>query len=104
MENNSRTTVVLIILGLVIAAAVVYLLFFRTDPSAALVAELQPVGAAEVTFINLVTQIEPITFNTGILSDPRFMALEDISTAILPEVPGRNDPFGPVSGVSGGAN
>jgi hypothetical protein len=37
-----------------------------------------------------------------VFSDPRFMALTDIHTAILPESVGRNDPFASISGVSTG--
>jgi len=44
--------------------------------------------------------LQPITFNTGIFSEPRFMALVDLATPITPETVGRFDPFAPVPGVS----
>jgi hypothetical protein len=55
-----------------------------------------------VQFLNLSSQIGPISFDTSVFSDPRFMALTDIHTAILPESVGRNDPFASISGVSTG--
>lgn len=48
----------------------------------------------------LVNQLQPITFNTAIFSDPRFTALIDLTTPITPETPGRADPFAPLGASS----
>jgi hypothetical protein len=57
------------------------------------VSATEPLSPAETTFVNLATQLEPLGFDTAILSDPRFMALVDIHTAVIPESAGRRDPF-----------
>lgn len=92
--NMSRTTVVLILLGLVIAAAVGYLLFGRTETGGVAMPEDAPASAAELTFIGLTARIDPVSFDTKILTDERFIALKDIRTAVIPEAKGRTDPFG----------
>ena len=59
-----------------------------------------PSSEAQASFLTLAAQLEPIGFDASILSDPRFTALVDIKTAILPEPGGRPDPFSPLPGVA----
>ncbi len=65
----------------------------------------QDVGqnAAQARFQTLVTELEPISFDTNVFSDPRFIALTDITTSIAPEESGRTDPFAPIAGVAAAA-
>lgn len=97
----SRSTLIMAAIGILVLAAGIYLLFFRSEGET-VVSEQIPGAAteAETTFINLVAEIDPISFDTSVLSDPRYRALEDIGTTILPEATGRTDPFAPVPGVS----
>lgn len=97
---TSQTPVVLAILAIIVLAAAGYLLFGSNDEDAALEGTTAPASAAELAFLNLTAQIEPVAFDTSILSDPRFIALQDIRTAILPEPSGRLDPFAPLGGVA----
>jgi hypothetical protein len=60
-------------------------------------------NAAQVEFQTLVTELEPISFDTTVFSDPRFIALTDLTTSIAPEQSGRTDPFAPVAGVAASA-
>ncbi len=55
---------------------------------------------AQTKFQNLVSELQSISFNTAIFSDPRFNALVDITTPISPETTGRLDPFAPVAGIN----
>ena len=55
---------------------------------------------AQIQFQTLVSQLQPISFDTSIFSDPRFLALHDLTTSIAPEPAGRLDPFAPIAGVS----
>lgn len=75
-----------------------YLLFFNnnTANSSAVEQDTAAASDAEVVFLNLSTQLNSITFDTKVLSDPRFAALTDIHTAILPESEGKRDPFGTI--------
>lgn len=92
-----RTTVVLIVLGLILLAAIAYLFFGKGGEGSAVSVSDVAVTEAELTFLNLTAQIEPVDFDTSILSDTRFLGLQDLRTAIVPEPSGRPDPFAPLS-------
>ncbi len=88
-----------IILTACIVAAGAYWYFFvevATEPS---LTASEAGNMAQAQFQSLVTQL-PRDFSTKIFSDPEFMALQDLTTAVAPEPPGRSDPFAPLSGVS----
>ena len=96
----SRNTIILVVLALLVLAAAGYLLFGRGEEEATLSGTGAPASEAELTFLNLTAQIEPVAFDTSILSDPRFNALRDLRTAVVPENSGRIDPFAPLSGAA----
>ncbi len=91
---------IIIGLGAVIILAVVYLLFFDKAPTADLTSSTTTGSPAELYFVNLSGELDDISFDTTVLTDPRFNALTDIRTAILPETSGRPDPFAPIPGVA----
>ncbi len=100
MSTSSNTIIiVVIILGALGVGG--YLLFFNSNTSALSINNSAPASAAEQTFLNLTSEAESISFNTSILSDPRFTSLVDTRTAVVPVSEGRPDPFSPVPGVSG---
>lgn len=90
----NKNTIIAIAVGIGLLLAAAYFLFVRT-PSDAVVTETQPTSPAELTFVNLASQLEPLGFDRTILTDPRFTALIDIHTAVIPEQAGRRDPFAP---------
>ena len=96
----SRKNIILIALLVLVCAGAAYFLFFQNDPNDALIETEGPGSEAQATFINLAAQLEPIAFDSRILENQRFMALQDIHTAIVPESSGRSDPFSPLSGVA----
>lgn len=57
-------------------------------------------NALQTRFQVLVSELQPISFNSAIFSDPGFMSLVDITTPVTPETPGRLDPFAPIPGVA----
>ena len=91
-----------IIIGLsaVVILAVIYLVFFDKSPAANLTTGSAGTSPDELYFVNLTSELSDISFDTAVLQDPRFTALTDIRTAILPEQSGRHDPFAPISGAS----
>jgi hypothetical protein len=95
-----------IIAGVVIGGALLlggYLAFFNSSSAPSVVStDAAPASAAEITFLDLATKAEPISFDTSILFDPRFTALIDTRTAIVPVPLGRRDPFAPVAGIATG--
>ncbi len=92
----TRNTIILGVIGILVLGAAAYMLFGRDKETSAVSGTRASVSEAEQTFINLTAQINPVAFDTRILSDPRFMALQDLKTAILPEASGRIDPFAPL--------
>lgn len=96
MKSNP---VSLIIVTLVVAAGVYWYMATGSGEQPALTAS-SPLNAAQTQFQVLVSELQPISFNSAIFSDPNFMSLVDITTPVTPETPGRLDPFAPISGVT----
>lgn len=95
--NLSRNNLLLLICGLIVSVgAVYYFFFFSNQTGPALVGDSVMASDAELTFITLVSRIDPIVFDTRILSDPRFTNRTDLRTTVLPENSGRTDPFAPL--------
>jgi hypothetical protein len=95
----SRNLIILIALGILVLGAAAYLIFGKANTDPILSANGAPASAAEQSFLNLTAQLNPVNFDTSILDDPRFRALVNLETAILPENVGRTDPFSPLSGI-----
>jgi len=93
-------TILLVVVALVVAAGAYWYFFTGTGNQPPLVASVTQ-NDAQAQFAALVSELGPISFNTGIFSDPNFAALVDLSTPVTPESAGRLDPFAPVQGVSG---
>ncbi len=95
---TSRTISIAVAVAIVLLGAIAYLAFFRPDTTPAVSATGAPTSGAQADFIDLSAQLTPISFDTSIFSDPRFMALQDIHTSIVSEAAGRKDPFAPLTG------
>lgn len=97
------TNILIIVAALVVAGGAYWYFFTGTGNQPPLSVSGGP-SAAEAQFQSLVGELAPVTFDTTVLSDPRFMSLIDIATPITPESMGRLDPFAPIPGVksSGG--
>lgn len=97
MKSNSTA---IIITTLVIAAGLYWYFFTGTGSQPPL-----SMGAvqnqSQAQFSTLASQLQSITFDTTVLSDPHFAALSDLATPIIPETSGRLDPFAVIPGVSG---
>lgn len=93
----SRNTLVFVIcLVIVVGGLGYYFFFFNADTDSALTAGPVTANDAELSFITLVSKLDPIVFDTTVLADPRFTSREDIRTAIVPVPAGRKDPFAPL--------
>ena len=91
MSNQTKT--ILGAIGAFILVGVGFLVFSSMYSGDTVVTSNAPASSAETLFLNLSTQLDSISFDTTILTDPRFAALSDIHTEILPEATGRNNPF-----------
>ncbi|HVB20046.1 MAG TPA: hypothetical protein VNF51_02045 [Candidatus Paceibacterota bacterium] len=90
-----------IILATLVIAAGAYWYFFTGTGNQPPLSASAAASPAQVQFETLVSELQPISFNTDIFSDPRFSALVDISTPISPESSGRLDPLAPFSSSGG---
>jgi len=95
MKSN---TVILIIATIIVALGAYWYFFTDTGNEPPLVAGSGE-NQSQLQFQMLVSELQPISFNRDIFSDPRFMALVDLATPIAPETAGRLDPFAPVAGI-----
>ncbi len=102
MHLTKSNIILAIAAGLTFVAAIYYYFIYNHDTGSAVVAGA-PASAAEQDFVNLAGQINSISFDTTIFSDPRFTRLTDIHTIIVPEVAGRRDPFATISGAASSA-
>jgi len=101
MKFSLSTSLLLAAAALIVAGGLYwYFSSGSSGPQPTLLVTTQS-GDAETTFRSLLSELQPITFDTSIFSDPRFNVLVDITTAVSPEPAGRLDPFAPVSGTSG---
>ncbi|MEA2701645.1 MAG: hypothetical protein QOE22_354 [Candidatus Parcubacteria bacterium] len=93
----SRKNLLTIICAVVVLLGGFYYFFFvaRSSDETVLSADA-PATEAELSFITLVSQLDPIEFDARILDDQRFRNLVDIRTEVVPEPQGRTDPFGPL--------
>lgn len=88
----SRTASVGVVLVVLVAAAIAYTVFQgRSTDETITVSETAT--ASEANFVTLASELDVIVFDVSILSDPRFLSLVNIHTAITPEPAGRADPF-----------
>ncbi|MFZ3043499.1 MAG: hypothetical protein WA058_00070 [Minisyncoccia bacterium] len=100
MKIDSNT-ITIIIITIVIAAGAYWYFFTGTGNQAPLTTTNVVENQAQTEFQALVSVLHPITFDTKIFTDPRFMGLVDLATPIIPEPSGRSDPFALISGISG---
>ncbi len=98
MKSN---TTLIIILTLVIAAGAYWYFFTGSGNQPPLTSSVPTQNVAQTQFPSLVSELQPISCNTAIFSDPRVAALVDLATPVTPEPMGRVDPFAPVPGVTG---
>jgi hypothetical protein len=97
MQSNSNTTII-IVSTLIVAAGAYWYFFTGTGNEQPLMADVSQ-NDAQTRFNTLVSQLGPISFDTRVLSDPRFTALSDLATPVTPETAGRLDPFASIPGV-----
>ncbi|MBU6388695.1 hypothetical protein KGQ72_02400 [Patescibacteria group bacterium] len=98
---QSNNTVIIIIVTLIVAAGAYWYFFTGTGNQPPLTAGAPEQNSAQTKFKVLVSELQPITFDTSIFSEPSFMALSDLATPVAPETLGRLDPFAGIPGVIG---
>ena len=92
---KSNTT--LIIIATLLLAAGAYWYFFTGTGNQPPLSGTTSANQAQTQFQTLVSELQPISFDTSIFSNPRFNALVDLTTPIYSEATGRLDPFALIS-------
>ncbi|MEO6536069.1 MAG: hypothetical protein ABIT47_00095 [Candidatus Paceibacterota bacterium] len=95
----SRNVILILCAVIVLGGGAYYFFFFNNGTAVTVSSDSVIASDAEVSFIALVSKLDPITFNTTILSDPRFTQRTDIRTTVVTETTGRKDPFAPIPGA-----
>lgn len=93
-----KPNVIVIIIVTLIAAAGIFWYFFTNSGNQSPLTITPQNTAAQAQFQTLVEQLQSITFDTAIFSNPKFTSLVDIHTPVSPEPTGRPDPFATVGG------
>jgi hypothetical protein len=83
----------LILLAVLILLGAVYWFFFMGTPITTTLSVTAPPDPAEQHFLDLASKLNSINFDTALFTDPRFLSLRSLETAIQPEAQGRIDPF-----------
>ncbi len=99
MKIDSNT-ISIIIASLVVAGGAYWYFFTGTGNEPPLTMTIAG-SQAQSQFQTLVTELQPISFDTKLFSDPRFTSLVDLATPISAETAGRLDPFAAISGTAG---
>lgn len=97
MKSNSA--IFLVITALVLAVGAYWYFSTQTGNESPLTAEVKE-NQTQTQFKVLVSELQSISFDTSIFSEPNFTALTDLATQVTPEESGRPDPFAPIPGVS----
>ncbi len=98
MNSN---TVTVIIATLLLAAGAYWYFFTGTGNQQPLTATTAATNPEQTKFQELVNELQPISFDTSIFTDPSFTSLIDITTPVTPEPSGRADPFALIPGAGG---
>lgn len=99
MQHNS--TIIMILAAIVLLGGAGYWYFSSTNGTDAPLVAVDGSGSeAQSRFQALVSELNPISFDTSIFSDPRFGILINLATPINAESQGRIDPFAVIPGVS----
>lgn len=94
-------TIILIIVTLLVAGGAYWYFFVGTGNQPPLSTQSAATSKAQAQFETLVSELQPISFDTSIFSDARFNVLVDITATVTPESSGRLDPLAPIPGVVG---
>ena len=98
--NNKSNIIFIVLAASIVAVGAWWYFFYDSGNLPPLTVDSPPTNPTQAHFQTLVSQLKPITINTEILTDDRFLSLQDLTTPITEEQKGRSDPFAPISGVS----
>lgn len=86
-----------IVAGIVVLGGLYWYFFSGSEDIDASLTSTPAASPLETRFLTLSGELDPISFDTQIFSDSRFLALINLTTEITAEPQGRADPFAPLS-------
>ncbi len=96
MNNQSFTTSIVTFVAIIAVLVLGYFYLTGTSATAPPLTTSNILSVSGIRVQSLSSQLTSLTFDTGILSDARFVALKDIAIPIFPQSVGRSDPFAPI--------
>lgn len=98
MDSSLKKQGVIGIVVVLVLGGGYFFFFSGSSQPVASVTETTANGAGNA-FTALLTQLEPISFDTKVFADTRYSSLTDLATPITSEPGGRTDPFSPLPGM-----
>jgi len=95
----NTNTILIIVISLIVAAGA-YWFFFTGEGNEPSLSVNTTENPTQARFQTLVRELQSISLDASIFTEPRFMVLMDLTTPVTPETVGRLDPFAPVSAVN----
>ncbi len=98
MKTNSNNLTTYIVSGIAILIFVVFGYFYLvgTSNTASPLTRTSVLNPTTIKSRSIFYSLSSLRFDTGIFSDARFNALQDMSVPITPEPTGRKNPFAPI--------
>lgn len=93
-------TIILVVATLVIAGLSYLYLTNGTAGTDIPLSAVTQASPLEAKLTVLADKISPVSFDTSILTDSRFLALENMAKKLVAEPQGVSDPFAPISGIA----
>lgn len=97
-----KSTIIIIVVLIIAACVYFYFEGFPTGSSGLLQTQTNADTDAEAVgtqVLGLLNQIQSLSIDTSLFSDPAYLTLQDYSVVIPPVPVGRNDPFAPLPGM-----
>lgn len=91
-----KTNPVPFIIATILVGVGVYWFFFANGSEQPPLTASGTQSDAQAKFQALTSQLQAISFDTKIFSDPNFASLVSLATPVTPETKGTIDPFGPI--------
>ncbi len=96
MNKNSITTFVVTGIAIIAILILGYFYVVGTSTTARPLTTSSAPSSSNIQMRSISSQLTSLTFDTGVFSDPRFIALKNISAPIVFEPTGRTNPFAPI--------
>ena len=104
VENANTKTIIAVVAITVLLIFFVYFFFFRNTETIIVFDEFGNPVAAQIIgqdLINILADLETITFDDSVFRNPAFTELSDQSVVLRKEPMGKSNPFSPFAGVAG---